>query len=98
GRSGPYPISRPRPDELAPLQAAFLAAAKAAGAPPCADFNAPDAEGAGPVTQSRRGGTRVSTAIAYLEPARGRPNLNVRGGTMAARIVFDGDRAVGVVL
>ena len=96
GRHGPYPISRPTEAELAPLQKAFIAAALAVDAPPCADFNAPDAYGVGPVTQSRRGGTRISTAIAYLEPARGRPNLEVRGGATVARVLFDGDRAVGV--
>jgi len=96
GRRGPYPISRPTEADLAPLQKAFIASALATGAPSCADFNAPDAEGVGPVTQSRRGGMRVSTAIAYLEPARMRPNLTVRGATVATRVLFDGERAVGV--
>lgn len=98
GRSGPYQISRPADADLAPLQKAFIASALSVGASPCADFNAPDAEGVGPAPQSRRGGTRVSTAIAYLEPARARQNLEVRGGAMVARVLFDGDRAVGVEL
>jgi choline dehydrogenase len=98
GRSGPYPISRPTEAELAPLQKAFIASALAVGAAPCADFNAPDGEGVGAVTQSRRGGTRVSTAIAYLNPARARANLTVRGYAEAGRVLFDGKRAIGVEL
>lgn len=97
GRSGPLPISRATWADYAPLQRAFVEAAVACGAAPCPDFNAPDAEGVGPAPQSRVGGTRMSTALAYLNPVRGRPNLEIRGGVTVARIVFDGDRAVGVV-
>jgi choline dehydrogenase len=41
-------------------------------------------------------GVRASTADAYLRPAKGRPNLDVRTGTHATRVVFEGNRAVGV--
>jgi choline dehydrogenase-like flavoprotein len=39
----------------------------------------------------------VSTNDGYLEPARDRPNLMVRGDVLVDRVVFDGRRAVGVV-
>jgi choline dehydrogenase len=46
------------------------------------------------VTQQR--GSRVSTADAYLKPARRRRNLTVRTGAHATRVLFEGRRAVGV--
>src|SRR5439155_7569939 len=41
-------------------------------------------------------GRRLSAARAYLHPAMGRPNLEVRTRTFVERVVFDGTRAVGV--
>ena len=46
------------------------------------------------VTQHR--GARASTATTYLDPARTRPNLDVRTGAHALRVVFAGRRATGV--
>lgn len=43
-------------------------------------------------------GRRVSVNDAYLEPARGRPNLVVRGDALVDRLVFDSRRAIGVRL
>jgi choline dehydrogenase len=98
GRSGPVPINRATEEELAPLQEAFIESAVAAGAPYVWDLNAPNAHGVGPVPQTRIGGRRVSTAEAYLEPARTRSNLTIRGKSLVARVLFDGNRAVGVEL
>ena len=42
-------------------------------------------------------GRRWSAANAYLRPALKRPNIELRTGTRAERIVFEGRRAVGVV-
>ena len=41
-------------------------------------------------------GTRVNAAMAYVLPHRDRPNLTVRGDCPVARVLFEGDRAVGV--
>lgn len=41
-------------------------------------------------------GKRWSTASAYLRPALGRPNLKTEVRCLASRILFDGNRAVGV--
>lgn len=98
GTDGPFPLTRATEDELAPLQKAFVDAARSVGAEHASDFNAPDAEGVGFVPQARQGAVRVSTAIAYLNPVRGRSNLTVRGNTDVARVRFDGRRAVGVEL
>ena len=43
-------------------------------------------------------GHRVSVNDAYLEPARRRPNLSIRGDALVDRVLFDGRRAVGVRL
>ena len=41
-------------------------------------------------------GRRVSAATAYLKPALGRHNLDVRSGVLVRRLVFEGKRCVGV--
>ena len=41
-------------------------------------------------------GRRVSAATAYIRPAMGRQNLDVRSGVLVRRVVFEGKRAVGV--
>jgi choline dehydrogenase len=41
-------------------------------------------------------GRRVSSASAYIRPALGRRNLDVRQGVLVRRVVFEGKRAVGV--
>ena len=42
-------------------------------------------------------GVRWNAAFAYLDPARDRPNLTIRGSSLVDRVVFDGTRAAGVV-
>lgn len=41
-------------------------------------------------------GIRVSTALSHLSQARHRLNLTVRGNVLARRVVFEGNRAVGM--
>ncbi len=41
-------------------------------------------------------GRRQSAAVAFLRPARGRPNLVVRTGMLADRVLFEGRRATAV--
>jgi choline dehydrogenase len=43
-------------------------------------------------------GLRISTALAYLNPARHRANLTVRPDTHVRRIVIEGGRATGIEL
>jgi 5-(hydroxymethyl)furfural/furfural oxidase len=45
-----------------------------------------------------RDGRRVSTNDAYVDPARGRPNFEVRGDALVDRVLLDGNRATGVRL
>ena len=96
GAAGPIPITRWSRDELLPPMAGFLDATLAAGHPFCEDLNSPKAMGIGPYPQNRRGRVRMSTNLAYLSPARARPNLTVRGGVTVDRVVIRAGRAVGV--
>ena len=51
---------------------------------------------AAPLTM--RHGQRESVVEVYLDAARGRPNLTVRGDALAQAVVFEGDLAVGIRL
>ena len=66
------------------------------GYPTCDDYHAPGATGVSRWALTLRDGRRVSTNDAYLEPARSRPNLSVRGDVLVDRVLLDGGRAVGV--
>ena len=55
----------------------------------------PEGFARGEMTADRRG-RRVSAASAYIKPALGRQNLDVRSGVLVRRVVFEGKRAVGV--
>ena len=60
------------------------------------DFNGANQEGAGYFQLNTADGWRVSTATAYLKPARHRPNLRVETEAHASALLMDGRRAVGV--
>jgi choline dehydrogenase len=79
-----------------PLTGRFLAAAAAAGVPRIDDYNGPEQDGCSPVQVTQRNGRRWSTNDGYLKPARKRPNLQVVTGKLAERLLFEGDRVVGV--
>ncbi len=96
GLSGPIPVERPARATWSRAAAAYEEVCLAAGYPECPDFNRPDAAGIGPVPFNKRDGVRISTAVAYLGPARSRPNLTVLARACARRVVFRGTRAVAV--
>jgi choline dehydrogenase len=98
GKNGPIPIVRWRDDELTPLQDAFREACLADGFPASDDHNVPGSTGVGSWAMNRTGSLRVSTAIGYLQPARGRLNLTIRAGCLVDRVLFEGDRAIGVAV
>jgi len=60
------------------------------------DHNHPDATGVGPIPMNLRDNIRISTALGYLLPARGRENLVIRGGVTVERVVIVDGRATGV--
>ena len=96
GKGGPIPLQRVPFDALPPLDRALRAAMTDLGYPECDDYHEPGATGISRIALTRRDGRRVSTNDAYLEAARSRPNLEVRGNTLVDRIILDGRRAVGL--
>ncbi len=97
GTKGPTTVRRHPIEALTPAQSAFYAACKAYGFPETTDHNHPESTGVGtgPWNISPEG-IRISTAISYLHPARARPNLAIRPDTLVDRVIFDGNRAIGV--
>lgn len=79
-----------------PLFAAFFEAAQQAGYTLTDDVNGYRQEGFAPFDRNIHRGRRLSAARAYLHPVRKRPNLTTTCRALAARILFEGKRAVGV--
>jgi choline dehydrogenase-like flavoprotein len=96
GKGGPIPLWRIPVAELAPLDRALATALGALGYPTADDYHAPGATGLSRVALTLRDGRRVSTNDAYLDSARGRANLAVRGDVLVDRVLLEGRRAVGV--
>ncbi len=94
GVGGPLAVQDLRMEH--PICEAFVAAAQEIGIPLNKDFNGPDQEGVGYYQLTTRNGLRCSSAKAYLGPARGGGNLEVRTEALVERIELDGRRATGV--
>ncbi|MRX50023.1 choline dehydrogenase [Paracoccus sp. S-4012] len=93
GDSGPVHVTRgPRAN---PLFGAFIEAGRQAGYPLTEDYNGAAQEGFGPMEATIWRGRRWSAANAYLRPARASGKLRLIRG-LAARVVFEGRRALGV--
>ena len=89
----------PDRDELPGWHRCVMAAAEAHGLPRLEHINDMSAPaGVGPSPLNVRDQTRWNTAFAYLERARGRPNLTIRADTLVDRVKIAGGRATGAVL
>ncbi len=97
GRGGPVPIRR-YTDRLTPLHRSFIRTATASGFRRVEDVNGPDHIGVGVVARNVVDGVRQNSSMTYLEPARQRPNLEIRGEAEVDRVVIEDGRAVGVML
>ncbi|TPJ55443.1 choline dehydrogenase [Mesorhizobium sp. B2-7-1] len=93
GGDGPLGVSSPK---LGPLAEAFIQAGVQAGYPFTPDSNGYQQEGVGPYDRTTRNGRRSSTARAYLDPAKGRPNLRIATQAFVQQILLTGNRAIGV--
>lgn len=96
---GPWGVDHVRYQN--PLSKCFLKACAEAGLPANSDFNnwGQPQEGAGRFTVSHRGGSRVSSALALLDPAvrDASRHLAVLCGALAHRVIFEEGRvAAGV--
>ena len=94
GRSGPIGVSTIK--DLNPISAAFVEAGRQAGYGLTADVNGYSQEGFGHFPMNAARGYRWSTARGHLRQARGRQNLEIRTGSVAERIEFDGKRVAAV--
>jgi len=94
GAGGPLHIETPACDN--PLFDAFFKATGEAGYPFTDDVNGYQQEGFGKFDRTTYRGRRFNAARAYLHPVMDRPNLTVRCGVQVHRILFEGNRAVGV--
>ncbi|XP_055698392.1 glucose dehydrogenase [FAD, quinone]-like [Phlebotomus papatasi] len=79
-----------------PLKLVFPEAAKDLGYKYLTDFNGEEHLGFGIAQGSAADGVRMSTARAFLIPAKDRPNLHVVKNAHALNIEFDGKTATGV--
>ncbi len=96
GKGGPLGVSRPRAP--LPICDAYFAAAGQIGIPRNLDMTGEVQDGVGFYQLTQKHFRRSSTAVAYLRPARGRANLEVRTGAQVLRIMVENGRAVGVQL
>ena len=94
GREGPLRVTDPKP--ATPLLKALIEAAGQAGIRHNPDYNGATQDGIAMSQASIARGFRVSTARAYLDTARKRPNLHIVTGAHAEALLLDGRRCVGV--
>jgi len=94
GGSGPTGVSRI--DTTGLHYDAFMEAARLAGHRVTDDINGELPEGFTPVDITVKNGVRSSAANCYVKPAMKRPNLTVRTGALAHRVLVEKGRAIGV--
>ena len=82
-----HPRARAMPSSMPPRRAAI---------PKNKDYNNGDQEGFGYYQVTMKNGKRQSTARAFLDPARSRPNLKIETDALVSNIMLEGKRAVGV--
>ncbi|NBS44205.1 MAG: choline dehydrogenase [Acetobacteraceae bacterium] len=95
GRDGPLRVTD-TPRHQVPLLEKMIEAAGKIGLPYNTDLNGVRQEGIGMSQVTIAKGRRQSTAFAYLDPARGRPNLTIEKGALAQNLILEGRRCLGV--
>jgi choline dehydrogenase len=93
GKHGPVHISQFGSNTLGD---AFHEACVEAGVPATPDYNGAQYEGVGYLQSNIKRGLRFGGREAYLNPARGRPNLHVRTAARADRIRIENGRTSGI--
>ncbi len=94
GVGGPLALTTPECDN--PLFKAFFTAVEEAGYRVTDDVNGYRQEGFGPFDRTTYRGRRHNAARAWLHPVMERANLTVRTKVHVNRVLFEGNRAVGV--
>jgi choline dehydrogenase len=86
-----------KPADPHPTAPAFLEAARQMGFSIIDDVNGPLRAGAGYINMNiAADGSRVSSARAFLRPNLARSNLTLLLNTDATKVLFEGDRAIGI--
>jgi len=96
GAGGPLAVSINNTGEE--VSEALMDSASTLGIKRVDDVNASDDERTGYTPATIRKGKRVSSARAFLHPAKNRTNLTILKETTATSIVFEGDRAAGITV
>ncbi len=94
GRDGPLKVTES--NETGEIYDALIQAAGQVGINYTKDYNAANQDGIGMTQATIRKGRRMSTAFCYLDPARGRQNLNIQANALTECLLLDGKRCVGV--
>jgi choline dehydrogenase len=95
GRSGPLRVTD-TPRHQVPLLEKMIEAAGKIGLPYNPDLNGVRQEGIGMSQVTIARGRRQSTAFAYLDPARGRPNLTIEKDALVQTLILEGRHCLGV--
>ncbi|MGI9425886.1 MAG: GMC family oxidoreductase [Hyphomicrobiaceae bacterium] len=96
-RGGSGPLNVADMYERHEMVDAFIRAGVECGHEVNPDYNGAKQDGFGYYQITQKDGRRHSTAKAYLEPVRRRPNLHVETRALAQRLIIEGRRTVGVV-
>jgi choline dehydrogenase len=98
GAGGPLHLHRDFKlgDPVDPPGRALIESALEMGLPRCPDLNGPAPFGICDSPYNVVDGRRLSTAVAYLDPARDRPNLTILPGALVRRLAIEGGRVRGV--
>src|SRR6218665_800936 len=99
GFDGPLPVRQLLRSDLTSVQRAFVDATVNIGYKLVKDFDSVEANGVGPYRMNVVNGVRVNTGMAYLSNAvRERENLTIVAQAIADRVLFEGKKAIGIVL
>lgn len=96
GGTGPQRMTNAGLHDPNPASRAFIDGCVELGYPELADFNSGDMFGAGWHHLDISGGKRQGALASYLRPAASRPNLTIRTGAQATRLLLSGTRCQGV--
>jgi choline dehydrogenase len=98
GDSGPIVIRRYTPESWAPISRVFAAACGELGIPYSHDLNGRNGHAGvfGALPHNRYKEIRLGTLVTYIREARPRPNLTIRGFSLADRLLVEHGRATGV--
>ncbi len=94
GSNGLLPVNQSKNNN--PLFKALIKSAEESGYKANPDMNGKDQEGFGMYDVNINNGQRASVSKHYLKPAENRKNLNIFSNSFVERIIFDGQKAIGI--